>query len=115
MRKDNEIEQKLIECNAVSHKRKRKNSNKEVAEEPLSESTGEDDGRQALPLTHVTVKSNDDNLSPKKKRRKRNKRPKDEKIQGEKTPLTAGGNLGLSNVKKKKKLKKTNKKVSVCS
>ena len=114
VRKDSETEQKPTECSGVQSKQKRKNSNEDTAEELSSQLTNKNNNDEpSLPLAHV-IDSSDNNLSPRKKRRKLNKKPKDVKIQGEKQPRTSRGNLGLSNVKKKKNRKKK-KKVSVCS
>lgn len=114
VRKDSETEQIPTECNGVSHKRKRKNPDVDTAEELSSQLTNKNRNEESsLPLAHFR-ESSGNNLSPRKKRRKRNKKPKDLKAQGENQPKTSRGNLGLSNVKKKKNRKKK-KKVSVCS
>ncbi|KAL9959862.1 hypothetical protein ACROYT_G033226 [Oculina patagonica] len=116
VRKDSEMEHKPTECNDMSPKRKRKNSKRDESRDLLSQLTNKDNNEEpSMPLTHVTVRSDHDDLSPKKKRRKSNKKPKDMKKQEENQPLTAGGILGLSNTRKKKNRKKKNKKVSVCS
>ena len=114
VRKDSETEQIPTECNGVSHKRKRKNPNEDTAEELSSQLTNKNRNEESsLPLAHFR-ESSGNNLSPRNKRRKRNKKLKDFKVQGENQPKTSRGNLGLSNVKKKKNRKKK-KKVSVCS
>ena len=102
------------ECNGVSHKRKRKNTNEDTAGEPSSQLTNKDRNEEwSLPLEHF-MESSGNFLSPRKKRRKRIKKPKDLKTQGENQLRTSRGSLGLNNVKKKKNRKKK-KKVSVCS
>lgn len=103
-----------MECNGVSHKRKRKTPNEDTAEELSSQLTNRARNEESsLPLAQL-MESSGNNISSKKKRRKRNKKPNDLKIQGENQPGTSRGNLGLNNVKKKKNRKKK-KKVSVCS
>ena len=114
MRKDSETEQIPMECNGVSHKRKRKNPNEDSADQLSSQLTNKDENEESsLPLAHF-MESSGNNYSPGKKRRKRSKKPKDLKTQEENQPRTSKGNLGLNNVKKKKNRKKK-KKVSVCS
>ena len=114
MRKDSETEQIPTECNGVSHKRKRKTPNEDSAEGLSSQLTNKDGNEESsLPLAHF-MESSGNNYSPRKKRRKRSKKPKDLKTQGESQPRTSRGNLGLNSVKKKKNRKKK-KKVSVCS
>ena len=114
MRKDSETEQIHTECNGVSPKRKRKSSNEDTAEELSLQSTNQDRNEESsLPLAQC-MESSDNNLSPRKNRRKRSKKPKDLQIQGENERKTSRGNLRLNNVKKKKNRKKK-KKVSVCS
>ena len=120
VKKDSEMEQKPTENNGVLPKRKRKHSNGVITEPEMasqSESTNEISNEESmLPLAHVMATSSHDNLSPKKKRRKRNKKAKKVNVQGESQHMTASeGNVGSSNVKKKRKRKKKNKTVSVCS
>ena len=112
MRKDSETKQIPTKCNGVSHKRKRKAPNEDTAEELSSQSTNKD-GNDESSLAHF-MESSGNNISPRKKRSKRNKKPKDLKTQGDNQPRTSRGNVGLNNVKKKKNRKKK-KKVSVCS
>ena len=114
VRKDSETEQIPTECNGVSHKRKRKNPNEDSAEQLSSQLTNKDGNEESsLPSAHFK-ESSGNNYSPKKKRRKRSRKPKDLKAQGESQPRTSRGNQGLNSVKKKKNRRKK-KKVSVCS
>ena len=112
VRKDSETEQIPTGCNGVSHKRKRKNPNEDTAGELSSQLTNKDRNEESsLPSEHFG-----NNLSPRKKRRKRNQKPNDLKAQEENQAIcrTLRGSLGLNNVKKKKKRRKK-KKLSVCS